>query len=107
MAEGKIVPVEITCELIKEAMERHGWNKKKFLIDGFPRNMNNYEGWMKVMGDQVIVPFIVVCDADEDTMIERILERAKTSGRIDDNIESLKKRFAVFKNETLPIVNLF
>lgn len=40
-------------------------------------------------------------------MIDRILERAKTSGRNDDNIESLKKRFATFKNETMPIVDLF
>ncbi len=40
-------------------------------------------------------------------MIERILERAKTSGRDDDNMESLKKRFGVFNNETLPVVEYF
>ena len=36
--EGKIVPVEITVNLIKKAMEKNGWSSKKFLIDGFPRN---------------------------------------------------------------------
>ena len=39
--EGKIVPVEITVNLIKKAMEKQGWAKKKFLIDGFPRNQEN------------------------------------------------------------------
>ena len=39
--EGKIVPVEITVNLIKKAMEKNGWNRKKYLIDGFPRNEDN------------------------------------------------------------------
>ena len=30
---------------------------------------------------------------DEETMLNRLLERGKTSGRDDDNIESIKKRF--------------
>ena len=36
--EGKIVPAEITCKLLKMAMEKFGWHNKKFLIDGLPRN---------------------------------------------------------------------
>ena len=36
--EGKIVPAEITCKLLKIAMEKFGWADKKFLIDGFPRS---------------------------------------------------------------------
>jgi len=33
-------------------------------------------------------------------MKSRILERGKTSGRADDNEETLKKRFDTFNNET-------
>ena len=44
IAAGEIVPVEITCGLIKTAMEKHGWEKARFLIDGFPRNKNNRDG---------------------------------------------------------------
>lgn len=88
-------------------MERKGWSDKKFLIDGFPRNQDNYDGWQKVMGELVEVPFILFLDADEDTMINRIMERSKTSGRNDDNIDTLRKRFNTFVSETMPIVELY
>lgn len=107
IVEGKIVPVEITCQLLKKGMEKNGWAAKRFLIDGFPRNQDNYDGWTRVIGDSVDVPFVLFMDADEETMIARITERSKTSGRNDDNIESLRKRFATFRNETMPIVNFY
>ncbi len=65
IVEGKIVPVEITCQLLKRGMEKQGWNAKRFLIDGFPRNEDNYQGWQRAMGEIVDVPFILFMDADE------------------------------------------
>ena len=38
---------------------------------------------------------------------ERILKRAKYSGRSDDNIESMRKRFNTYKEETMPTVDIF
>jgi len=35
------------------------------------------------------------------------LKRAKYSGRSDDNLESLKKRFDTYKEETMPIIKIF
>ena len=35
-------------------------------------------------------------------MVERIVNRGKTSGRLDDNIETAKKRIAIFHKETKP-----
>ena len=43
--DGKIVPVSITCALLRNAMKAAGWESKKFLIDGFPRNQDNDQGW--------------------------------------------------------------
>lgn len=40
-------------------------------------------------------------------MEQRVMNRAKTSGRTDDNLESLRKRFKTFENDTLPIINIF
>lgn len=46
-------------------MEKKGWCAKRFLVDGFPRNQDNYDGWERVMGTLVEVPFILFMDADE------------------------------------------
>ena len=105
--EGKIVPGEVTVGLMKKAIERNGWDQKKYLIDGFPRNKENLDIWQRILGEEINVPFILFLEANEDAMIERILERAKTSGRDDDNMESLKKRFGVFNTETIPVVEYF
>ena len=40
-------------------------------------------------------------------MLERLLERGKTSGRADDNIESIKKRFRTFEETSMPVVRYF
>ena len=77
-------------------MEKNGWGARKFLIDGFPRNEDNVNGWDGLMHDITEVPFTVFFDADDDTMIERIMERSKRSGRNDDSLDVLKKRFQTF-----------
>ena len=104
---GKIVPVKITCNLIKIAMEKNGWEEKRFLIDGFPRNEDNLNGWNEVVGDKANLQKILLFECDEETLTSRILERGKTSGRNDDNLESLLKRFNTFKDETMPVIEMF
>jgi UMP-CMP kinase len=59
------------------------------------------------MGDIVTVPFVFWFDASEDELEKRVLERSKTSGRNDDNIETLRKRFHQFATEQVPIINRF
>jgi len=40
-------------------------------------------------------------------MLQRLLERGKTSGREDDNAESIKKRFQTYKDQTMPVIEHF
>ena len=63
------------------------------LVDGFPRNTNNLSGWQQVTGASLEVGGVLFYDCSEELMEERLLERGKTSGRTDDNIESIRKRF--------------
>ena len=93
IAEGKIVPVQISCNLLRTAMENAGWSSKKYLIDGFPRSADNVQGWNEAMGDRTNLGAVLWFDADEATINERLLERSAHSGRIDDKPELLKKRF--------------
>ena len=70
--EGKIVPVAITCGLIKKAMQAQGWAERKFLVDGFPRNEDNFDGWNEVMGECVNVAGVLHFIVEENTLIARI-----------------------------------
>ncbi|XP_045136270.1 UMP-CMP kinase 1-like [Portunus trituberculatus] len=100
---GTIVPVEITCRLLERAMKNS--EKNDFLIDGFPRNKNNYEGWNKEMGDKTDLKFVLFFTCPLEVCTQRCLDRgAAGSGRTDDNIESLKKRFDTYMNATMPII---
>lgn len=76
---GQIVPSEITVSLLKKAMEKS--SSSKFLIDGFPRNMENYDVWEKIVGEAANVPFVVNFECSEETLEKRLLKRSETSGR--------------------------
>merc|ERR1712012_727468 len=105
IVNGTIVPVAITCSLLERAMKES--DKNDFLIDGFPRNEDNLTGWNEAMGDKVNLKFVLNFECSEKACINRCLERGATSGRSDDNEESLKKRFVTFVNSTKPIIEHF
>ena len=69
--------------------------------------MDNFTGWNEVMGDITELGCIIFMDAKEEVMTQRILARAETSGRNDDNLETLHKRFVTFTNEQLPIIGIY
>ncbi|QLL34160.1 hypothetical protein HG536_0G00170 [Torulaspora globosa] len=103
--EGLIVPQEVTVALLKQAItENFEKGSTKFLVDGFPRKMDQ-----AITFEQEIVPskFVLFFDCPEKVMLERLLERGKTSGRDDDNIESIKKRFRTFIETSMPVVEYF
>ena len=103
---GNIVPVEVTCSLLEAAMKKSG--KTKFLIDGFPRNQDNLDGWERQMADKVDFQFVLFFNCSEDVCVNRCLSRGQSgSGRSDDNMESLKKRIQTYNNHSLPIIKHF
>ena len=107
--DGKLVPFEIIVNLLKSAMElsTRMTGQNNFLVDGFPRSINNLEGWSEVMGLEIDLPKMMYFECPYDVLEKRIMGRAKYSGRSDDNLESIKLRFDIFKEETLPTVEHF
>jgi adenylate kinase family enzyme len=109
LSEGKIVPVSISLSLLKREImhaARHA-DQRRFLIDGFPRNDDNLQGWMSSMRDVCDIEMVVYLDCHEEELQRRILERGKTSNRSDDNLTTIKKRFLTFQQDTLPVINYF
>lgn len=106
ITNGKIVPVEITCSLLENAMNKNieTTGKHKFLIDGFPRNKDNLDGWTRQMSEKVKLLFVLFFNCPEEACTQRILTRGESSGRTDDNLESLKKRFHTYANDSMPII---
>jgi len=109
LAAGQLVSTEIVVTLLKNAMEwaTRTTGKKNFLLDGFPRSLNNMEGWYDVFGREAELPKMLYFECPYSILEQRILSRAKYTGRSDDNIETIKLRFDTYKAETLPTVELF
>ncbi|SGZ50264.1 CIC11C00000000787 [Sungouiella intermedia] len=103
--EGTIVPQEVTVALLEQAIrENHQKGQNKFLVDGFPRKMDQ----AITFEDQIVKSkFTLFFECAEGVMLKRLLERGKTSGRTDDNIESIKKRFRTFVDTSMPVVDYF
>jgi len=106
---GQLVPNEIVVTLLQQAMERmiRTTGKTNFLLDGFPRSLNNLEAWYDIYGREAELPKMLYLECPYEILEQRILGRAKFTGRSDDNIENLRLRFETFKAETLPTVDLF
>lgn len=102
---GEIVPSEVTVGLLKKAIDKHPGGR--FLVDGFPRNFENNSAWEIQMGPLVDMRFVLFFECPEEVMQERLLSRGQVSARIDDNIQSIKKRFVVFVNQTSEVVNYY
>lgn len=98
--------MEVTVALLENAMKdaitKQG--KSKFLIDGFPRKLDQAH---KFEDEVCPSAFTLFFDCPEEVMLQRLLKRGETSGRIDDNIESIKKRFQTFRDTSYPVVEYF
>jgi len=106
---GELVPNEILVTLLKNAFESitRTTGKINFLLDGFPRSLNNLNVWYEMFGRDAELPKMLHLECPYEELKRRILGRAKFSGRTDDNVESIKLRFETFKEETLPTVEFF
>ncbi|KAG8660852.1 UMP-CMP kinase 3 [Manihot esculenta] len=99
--EGKSVPPGITMEILQKAMVKSG--NDKFILDGFPRDeeiRKAFEAATKTEPELVLF-----FDCSEEERERRILSREQ--GRVDDNAESLRKRFRYFQEHTLPVVEYY
>nr|XP_034193023.1 UMP-CMP kinase isoform X1 [Osmia lignaria] len=108
ITNGTIVPVAITCSLLDRAMQMSDNVHKRFLIDGFPRNQDNIDGWNMTMSDKCIIKGVLFCECTKEVCTQRCLKRgAAGSGRTDDNEEVLVKRHETYITNTMPIIEFF
>ena len=87
MKEGKLLPSCTIIALVKKQLRRYPG--ALVVLDGFPRSRKNFQDFVDILGTP---EFVISVDVPDDVMIARILKRAETSGRADDNIDTAQLR---------------
>ena len=78
------------------------------IFDGFPRTIPQAEALKKMLADRnTEVSGMLELDVPEDMLMERLINRGKTSGRADDNAETIKKRLDVYNGQTAPLIEWY
>lgn len=126
MDAGKLVPDEVTCEIVKESLSRNK-TEHGFMLDGFPRNL--YQA--KELDKFAQIDLCLNIDVDESLLMDRICGRrvcacgesyhvstlngattcAKCGGelyqRADDNPETVKSRLDTYNTQTAPLIDYY
>ncbi len=108
ISRGLLVPDEITIGMLRKKVEENH-EVKGVIFDGFPRNVLQAEALDDLLAkrDQMIAALIAL-EVHDQEIINRILERSKTSGRTDDaNEDVIKNRIGVYKDETTPVFDYY
>lgn len=108
MDKGQLVPDEVTIGMLKNKIVQYP-DVNGFIFDGFPRTTPQADA-LKVLLSSMNqnISALIALDVDDDELVTRLLERGKTSGRADDaNEEVVRKRLAVYKEETAPVYSFY
>ncbi|XP_076677130.1 adenylate kinase 1 [Andrena cerasifolii] len=96
MSKGLFVSTDIVLDLIRERMNKakeEGSTKTGFLIDGYPRELDQ-----GILFEKNVCPvdLIIFFEVSNETLKKRLLGRAAVSQRADDNEETINKRIEIF-----------
>ena len=110
MEKGDLVSDEMVIDMILRAMALN--SEKKFIFDGFPRNIAQAEALEKAFKDKTMtIDYVILLEVKLDFLENRIKKRLSETDpknrRTDDNILTLQKRLGVYKEMTLPIISFY
>ena len=108
MEKGELVPDEVTVNMLKEELEDH-LPCEGFIFDGFPRTSYQAEKLDALLTKYSInIHLTIALDVDNETLIKRLLNRGKSSGRADDQSEDkINKRLQEYDKKTKPLIEFY
>ncbi|MBO1755437.1 adenylate kinase [Allobranchiibius sp. CTAmp26] len=104
---GGYVTDEITNEIVADRLSQAD-AADGFLLDGYPRTMAQVEALDEFLargGHQV--DGVLRLMVDDDELVARLTERAKTSGRADDSEQVIRERQEIYNKETHPLAQTY
>lgn len=101
MDKGQLVPDEVTINMLQAEVEKD-LDGKGFIFDGFPRTTAQAEALAEFLKKKDLdVDAMIALEVDDEVLVKRLLERGKTSGRVDDaNEKVIRNRIKVYYEET-------
>lgn len=101
MAKGELVPDAVTIGMLRNKVESNP-DVKGYIFDGFPRTIPQAEALDQLLAEKnEKVSALIALEVNDEEIVQRILQRGKSSGRPDDNDEEvIRKRIHVYNEET-------
>lgn len=99
---GELVPDEKVVGLVEEELKKSKY-KEGYILDGFPRTVTQAKAFDEILekNDESLTAFLQL-KVPEEELVKRILSRGE--GRSDDTEEGVRKRLAVYREETEPVL---
>lgn len=103
--KGALVPDEVVIGMISNQLDKYSGSVRGFIFDGFPRTEAQAHALDKLLQfKNTEIKAVLALDVSEEEIVERILNRGKTSGRSDDNNpEIIRNRFKEYLNKTTAV----
>lgn len=108
MDNGKLVPDEVVIGMVADELNANT-DAKGFIFDGFPRTVAQAGALDKLLEKhRMAINGMIMLDVPQDELRQRLLQRGKTSGRVDDqNEEKINVRIQEYLNKTLPVASFY
>lgn len=106
--KGELVPDSVTIGMLRNKVEAN-LTVEGFIFDGFPRTEAQAEALDELMREEgKSISKLIMLEVPDQEIINRLLERGKTSGRADDrNEDVIKNRIEVYRSETSPVFDYY
>jgi len=108
MDKGGLVPDEVTIKMLENEIKDNS-KSRGFLFDGFPRTIDQADSLDKYLHSiNMQINVTIALEVDEKELISRIIDRGKTSNRLDDqDIEKIKNRFNEYNKKTSTLIKYY
>lgn len=108
MEKGELVPDQVTVDMLKDEINNF-MPCNGFIFDGFPRTTFQAKELDNLLLEKSLkIDLTIALDVDNNSLIDRLLERGKSSGRADDqSVEKINMRLKEYDNKTKPLIEYY
>ena len=108
ISNGQLIPDELMVNIPSDLLDSNPATRDGVIFDGFPRTIPQAVALNEMLAKRgAQVNAVVGLEVADDELIDRLIKRGVESGRSDDNLETIKKRLAVYHSQTQPLRDFY